>query len=48
VLASGVGVRRILGDQRTRCEFRYGMVGREHIGREVVFVCVDGDWRAEG
>jgi len=48
LLASGVGVRRIVGDQKRRAEFRYGMVGKPHIGREVVFVCTDGDWRAEG
>lgn len=48
VLASGDGVRRVLGDQVQRCEFHYAMPGRAFIGREVVFVCVDAEWRAEG
>ena len=48
VLASGDGVRKLLGDQVTRCEFHYAMPGRGFINREVVFTCVGGEWRAEG
>ena len=49
-LATGDGVRRVIGDQRTRAEFRFSMPGRTYINREVVFVCAEGtnDWRAEG
>ena len=48
VLASGEGVRKVIGDQVKTCEFHYAMPGRAFICREVVFVCVDGEWRAEG
>ena len=50
-LAQGLGVKRVVGDQVSRAEFRYLMPGRKPgvtINREVVFVCVEGDWRAEG
>jgi hypothetical protein len=48
VLSSGDGVRKVIGDQVRRCEFHYAMPGRAFIGREVVFTCTDGEWRAEG
>jgi hypothetical protein len=47
-LARGEGVTRVLGDQKTSAEFRFTMPGRDFIGREVVFTCVGGEWRAQG
>jgi hypothetical protein len=42
-------VHTIVGDQRMRAEFRYFMPNQTlSINREVVFVCVSGDWRADG
>ena len=51
LIADGSHVRRIVGDQRVRAEFRYIMPNKSiDINREVVFLCPnqDGDWRAEG
>lgn len=49
LIADGSRVHTIVGDQRTRAEFRYFMPNQSlNINREVVFVCENGDWRAEG
>ena len=49
LLADGGEVFEIVGDQRTRAEYRYLMPNQSlNITREVVFVCSNGDWRAEG
>lgn len=49
LIADGSRVNSIVGDQRTRAEFRYFMPNQSmNINREVVFVCENGDWRAEG
>ena len=49
LIADGSRVNSIVGDQRTRAEFRYFMPNQSlNINREVVFVCQNGDWRADG
>ena len=46
--AAGRTVMAIGGDQQTRAMFRFVMPGHETIAREVEFVCVGEDWRAQG
>ena len=49
LIAEGSRVNTIVGDQVTRAEFRYYMPNQSlNIHREVVFICENGDWRAEG
>ena len=49
LIADGSRVNTIVGDQRTRAEFRYFMPNQSlNINREVGFVCENGDWRADG
>lgn len=49
LIADGSRVNTIVGDQQTRAEFRYFMPNQSlNINREVVFICENGDWRAEG
>ena len=48
-IADGSRVTKIVGDQMTKAEFRYFMPNQSlNIHREVVFICENGDWRAEG
>lgn len=50
-LASGTGVRSITGDQDEEAIFTFDLRtpdGNADIDREVVFLCKNGDWRAEG
>lgn len=47
-IATGTGVTRIEGDQTTTAVFYFRHPKVEQMDREVVFVCTDGDWRAEG
>jgi hypothetical protein len=48
-LATGHGVYKIRGDQRTEATFcfRHPTQG-DRADREVKFLCVEGEWRAEG
>lgn len=49
LIADGAKVTKIIGDQVSKAEFRYFMPNQSlSIHREVVFVCQNGDWRAEG
>ena len=49
LIADGSRVTKIVGDQMTKAEFRYFMPNQSlNIHREVVFICENGDWRAEG
>lgn len=48
LIALGVGVTKIFGDQQTSAEYHFRMPGHEFIERQVVFRCYAGDWRAEG
>ncbi|KAK3276633.1 hypothetical protein CYMTET_15309 [Cymbomonas tetramitiformis] len=48
LIALGVGVTKIFGDQQTSAEYHFCMPGHEFIERQVVFRCYNGDWRAEG
>ena len=48
-LASGTGVKNIEGDQEEEAIFQFDLRTSDAlIDREVVFLCKDGDWRAEG
>ena len=47
-IAAGATVEKIEGDQKTRAVFFFPHPTLERCDREVVFVCVDGEWRAEG
>eukprot|EP00581_Thalassiosira_minuscula_P017122 CAMPEP_0183722510 /NCGR_PEP_ID=MMETSP0737-20130205/14445_1 /TAXON_ID=385413 /ORGANISM="Thalassiosira miniscula, Strain CCMP1093" /LENGTH=182 /DNA_ID=CAMNT_0025952687 /DNA_START=112 /DNA_END=660 /DNA_ORIENTATION=- len=47
-IRSGRGVDRIEGDQVTNAVFYFRHPLLEACDREVGFVCVDGEWRAEG
>ena len=47
-IADGGTVEKIEGDEKTRAVFFFPHPSLERCDREVVFVCVDGEWRAEG
>lgn len=47
-IRSGKGVDRIDGDQETRATFFFSHPILEQCDREVSFVCVNGEWRADG
>ena len=47
-IRSGQGVNRIDGDQVTRAAFFFQHPLQKMCDREVSFVCVNGEWRAEG
>ena len=47
-IADGATVEKIEGDQETRAVFFFPHPFLERCDREVVFVCVEGEWRAEG
>jgi hypothetical protein len=47
-IRSGQGVDRIEGDQVTRAVFFFQHPLQQMCDREVSFVCVNGEWRAEG
>lgn len=47
-IRSGQGVDRIQGDQVTRASFFFQHPLLEKCDREVSFVCVNGEWRADG
>ena len=47
-IAAGATVEKIEGDEKTRAIFFFPHPTLERCDREVVFVCVDGEWRAEG
>ena len=47
-IAAGATVEKIDGDQTTKAVFFFPHPTLERCDREVVFVCVDGEWRAEG
>ena len=47
-IRSGKGVDRIEGDQKTRASFFFNHPLLEKCDREVTFVCIQGEWRAEG
>jgi hypothetical protein len=47
-IRSGHGVDRIEGDQVTRAAFFFQHPLEKSCDREVTFICVDGEWRAEG
>ena len=47
-IRSGKGVDRIEGDQVTRASFFFSHPLLEKCDREVTFVCVGGEWRADG
>lgn len=47
-IRSGKGVDRIEGDQQTRAVFHFRHPLLEQCDREVAFVCVRGEWRADG
>ena len=47
-IAAGATVEKIEGDQTTKAVFFFPHPFLERCDREVVFVCVDGEWRAEG
>ena len=47
-IVEGSRVFKIIGDQQTQCEFKFLQLENAQIQREVVFVCQEGDWRAEG
>mmetsp|Transcript_27982 Transcript_27982/g.68135 ORF Transcript_27982/g.68135 Transcript_27982/m.68135 type:complete len:167 (-) Transcript_27982:105-605(-) len=47
-IRSGLGVDRIEGDQLTRATFFFSHPLLEKCDREVCFVCVNGEWRADG
>ncbi len=46
--AAGRKVMSIRGDQSQSALFRFVMPGHETVAREVEFVCLGGDWRAQG
>ena len=47
-IAAGTTVEKIEGDQTTKAVFFFPHPTLERCDREVVFVCVEGEWRAEG
>ena len=47
-IAAGATVEKIEGDQTTKAVFFFPHPTLERCDREVVFVCVEGEWRAEG
>jgi hypothetical protein len=47
-IAAGKGVERIEGDQVTKAVFCFVHPLHKKCDREVAFVCVNGEWRAEG
>lgn len=47
-IRSGKGVDRIEGDQVNRATFFFSHPLLEQCDREVSFVCVNGEWRADG
>ena len=47
-IADGASVEKIEGDEKTRAVFFFPHPTLERCDREVVFVCVEGEWRAEG
>jgi hypothetical protein len=47
-IADGATVEKIEGNQTTRAVFFFPHPTLERCDREVVFVCVEGEWRAEG
>ena len=47
-IRSGLGVDRIEGDQVNRATFYFAHPLLEKCDREVSFVCVGGEWRADG
>lgn len=47
-IRSGKGVDRIEGDQQSRAVFYFRHPLLEQCDREVAFVCVGGEWRADG
>ena len=47
-IADGATVEKIEGDQTTKAVFFFPHPTLERCDREVVFVCVEGEWRAEG
>ena len=48
VIADGSAVKRIGGNQVSRATFYFQSPTAALCDREVVFTCVDGEWRAEG
>lgn len=48
VIAAGQGVLKIEGDQISEAVFFFEHPLLEGCDREVSFVCVEGEWRAEG
>ena len=47
-IRSGQGVNRIEGDQVSRAAFFFQHPLQKMCDREVSFICVNGEWRAEG
>ena len=47
-IADGGTVEKIDGDEKTRAIFFFPHPTLARCDREVVFVCVEGEWRAEG
>ena len=47
-IADGATVEKIEGNQKTRAVFFFPHPTLERCDREVVFVCVEDEWRAEG
>ena len=47
-IADGTTTDKIEGDQTTKAVFFFPHPTLERCDREVVFVCVEGEWRAEG
>jgi hypothetical protein len=47
-LAGGIGVTKIEGDQVTKAIFYFSHPILQGCNREVSFLCIDGEWRAEG
>ena len=47
-IAAGATVEKIDGDQTTKAVFFFPHPTLERCDREVVFVCVENEWRAEG
>ena len=47
-IADGASVEKIEGNQTTKAVFFFPHPFLERCDREVVFVCVEGEWRAEG
>mmetsp|Transcript_40346 Transcript_40346/g.49156 ORF Transcript_40346/g.49156 Transcript_40346/m.49156 type:complete len:174 (+) Transcript_40346:212-733(+) len=48
VIAEGKGVKKIEGDQVETAVFYFRHPTFKDCDREVIFVCKDGEWRAEG